>query len=363
MHSAGTTRRRPAARPGRAARRGSRGCRPGARSAPTPRAPPAAAGSWSCPRSPARAPPHSGSQPRSRAIAGPSRALRSIPDSIACMSGVTDLTSMTTRARRPGATRGRRSTRAPRSARTTPRRPRSQPSAVSRRTTSSTSRAWPSSRRRSRPSPSQRSTASIEASRAAASASRVSIVIPCRRPRSTRQTTERETPTARPRSSWRQPRRTRSARTARPSFLRSIAGNDDRRRFRSPLRHNHAPPRLAPEMPAMCFDHDSRPPIAPIAGGSLDAQEIVLEGADGNRFSAYLARAAEPTRCRDGRAAGRARPPRLLPRPRAAVRGARRGRDRHRLLRADRGDRRPRARVRLGASTSRRPRTRGCART
>ena len=45
----------------------------------------------------------------------------------------------------------------------------------------------------------------------------------------------------------------------------------------------------------MCFDHDSRPPIAPIAGGSVDAQEIVLEGADGNRFSAYLARAAEPT--------------------------------------------------------------------
>ena len=45
----------------------------------------------------------------------------------------------------------------------------------------------------------------------------------------------------------------------------------------------------------MCFDHDSRPPIAPIAGGSLDAQEIVLEGTDGNRFSAYLARAAEPS--------------------------------------------------------------------
>ena len=45
----------------------------------------------------------------------------------------------------------------------------------------------------------------------------------------------------------------------------------------------------------MCFDHDSRPPIAPIAGGSLDAREIVLEAADGNRFAAYLARAAEPT--------------------------------------------------------------------
>ena len=45
----------------------------------------------------------------------------------------------------------------------------------------------------------------------------------------------------------------------------------------------------------MCFDHDSRPPIAPIAGGSLDAQEIALEAADGNRFAAYVARAAEPT--------------------------------------------------------------------
>jgi len=45
----------------------------------------------------------------------------------------------------------------------------------------------------------------------------------------------------------------------------------------------------------MCFDHDSRPPIAPIAGGSLDAREIALAAADGNRFAAYIARAAEPT--------------------------------------------------------------------
>jgi carboxymethylenebutenolidase len=45
----------------------------------------------------------------------------------------------------------------------------------------------------------------------------------------------------------------------------------------------------------MCFDHDSRPPIVPIAGGSLDAREVVLEAADGNRFAAYLARAAAPT--------------------------------------------------------------------
>jgi len=44
----------------------------------------------------------------------------------------------------------------------------------------------------------------------------------------------------------------------------------------------------------MCFDHDSRPPIAPIEGGSLDAKEIVLDAADGTRFMAYEARAAEP---------------------------------------------------------------------
>ena len=45
----------------------------------------------------------------------------------------------------------------------------------------------------------------------------------------------------------------------------------------------------------MCFDHDSRPPIDPIAGGALDAHEVVLEALDGNRFGAYIAHAAEPT--------------------------------------------------------------------
>jgi carboxymethylenebutenolidase len=45
----------------------------------------------------------------------------------------------------------------------------------------------------------------------------------------------------------------------------------------------------------MCFDHDSRPPILPIAGGALDTREVVLEAADGNRFAAFLARAAEPS--------------------------------------------------------------------
>jgi carboxymethylenebutenolidase len=45
----------------------------------------------------------------------------------------------------------------------------------------------------------------------------------------------------------------------------------------------------------MCFDHDSRPPILPIEGGALDAQDVTLESADGTRFMAYLAHAAEPT--------------------------------------------------------------------
>jgi len=45
----------------------------------------------------------------------------------------------------------------------------------------------------------------------------------------------------------------------------------------------------------MCFDHDSRPPIEPIEGGALDAGEMELVSADGTRFAAYLARAAEPS--------------------------------------------------------------------
>jgi carboxymethylenebutenolidase len=44
----------------------------------------------------------------------------------------------------------------------------------------------------------------------------------------------------------------------------------------------------------MCFDLDSRPPITAIAGGALDAEQIVLESEDGTRFSAFRARAAAP---------------------------------------------------------------------
>jgi len=45
----------------------------------------------------------------------------------------------------------------------------------------------------------------------------------------------------------------------------------------------------------MCFDLDSRPPIAPIAGGSLDHGSIVLTASDGNRFLAFRARPAHPS--------------------------------------------------------------------
>jgi carboxymethylenebutenolidase len=44
----------------------------------------------------------------------------------------------------------------------------------------------------------------------------------------------------------------------------------------------------------MCFDLDSRPPIAPIAGGALDSEKLTLRASDGARFSALRARAAQP---------------------------------------------------------------------
>jgi carboxymethylenebutenolidase len=45
----------------------------------------------------------------------------------------------------------------------------------------------------------------------------------------------------------------------------------------------------------MCFDLDSRPPIDPIAGGALDGRRVTLTAADGTAFSAFHARAAEPS--------------------------------------------------------------------
>jgi carboxymethylenebutenolidase len=45
----------------------------------------------------------------------------------------------------------------------------------------------------------------------------------------------------------------------------------------------------------MCFDHDSRPPIRPIAGGALDSRDVTLTAADGNRLTAFEAKAADPS--------------------------------------------------------------------
>jgi carboxymethylenebutenolidase len=45
----------------------------------------------------------------------------------------------------------------------------------------------------------------------------------------------------------------------------------------------------------MCHDHDSRPPIRPIAGGALDSREITLTASDGNQLTAFEARAATPS--------------------------------------------------------------------
>jgi carboxymethylenebutenolidase len=45
----------------------------------------------------------------------------------------------------------------------------------------------------------------------------------------------------------------------------------------------------------MCTTHDSRPPIEPISGAAIDAQRIDLQGEDGARFAAFLARPEQRT--------------------------------------------------------------------
>ena len=45
----------------------------------------------------------------------------------------------------------------------------------------------------------------------------------------------------------------------------------------------------------MCFDHDSRPPIAPIAGGALDGRLVEVAAADGNRSAAFRAHPTAPS--------------------------------------------------------------------
>src|SRR5437660_1530425 len=48
------------------------------------------------------------------------------------------------------------------------------------------------------------------------------------------------------------------------------------------------------ENPLMCYSDSARPPLPPIRGGSTDHQDLTLTAADGNRFMAYAARAAQP---------------------------------------------------------------------
>ena len=45
----------------------------------------------------------------------------------------------------------------------------------------------------------------------------------------------------------------------------------------------------------MWFEHDSRRPIPPIAGGALDSRDVTLTAADGNRLTAFEAKAADPS--------------------------------------------------------------------
>jgi carboxymethylenebutenolidase len=45
----------------------------------------------------------------------------------------------------------------------------------------------------------------------------------------------------------------------------------------------------------MCFDTDSTPPIAPIAGASVSHDHLTLRAADGNEFSAFLATPEQAT--------------------------------------------------------------------
>jgi carboxymethylenebutenolidase len=46
----------------------------------------------------------------------------------------------------------------------------------------------------------------------------------------------------------------------------------------------------------VCYEPTARPPLPPIAGGApfAGSEELVLEAADGNRFSAFSARAGDP---------------------------------------------------------------------
>ena len=86
----------------------------------------------------------------------------------------------------------------------------------------------------------------------------------------------------------------------------------------------------------MCFDHDSRPPIAPSPVAPSTARSSRSPAPTGTAFAAFRARPLEPSGPGDRHPARRARPPSLLRGARAAVRRAWHRRHRDRLVRPDR---------------------------
>ena len=86
-----------------------------------------------------------------------------------------------------------------------------------RRDTASCRASWPAPMTRSRPAPSHRTAISTDTSTTRATARTAGRATRSRRPRSIRATVHRLTPASRATSLWRRPRRTRTARNARPT--------------------------------------------------------------------------------------------------------------------------------------------------
>ena len=172
-----------------------------------------------------------GSHPRSRAISGPSRPFRSSATSMACKSGTTDFTSITSRdAVARWKARMSMDPRSPRMLNVTSA-AHVQPNLPTRSRVCSTSAAWRPSRRRSSPSACQRRRTSTRAASAAAMRRSVCTVSRSASPRSTRLMADRDDRVRAASSSWLQRRRRRRARIPSPNRTGSI-----RRASAGPLR-------------------------------------------------------------------------------------------------------------------------------
>lgn len=162
-------------------------------------------------------------QPRSSAISRARRPFRSMPVSMACMSGTTDLISITRSD--PVAGWKARISIEPRSPRTL----NETSVAVSQALEARISRTWSTSRacrrssRRSRPSPCHSNRTSSRASRAAATRTRVWTATRSAWPRSMRQTTDLDTRAFPPSCAWVHRRRIRRARNPSPRRTTSIS--------------------------------------------------------------------------------------------------------------------------------------------